>query len=73
MAQTLSQYTLVPCRDLKERFLRKDFSKDVTLSKLLDHFYKKFIFWDFAKNRQKINQKLIKLKKKFFGDLPIYF
>jgi hypothetical protein len=45
MAQTLPKYSLVPCRDLKERFLRKDYFKGVTLSRPLGHLSKKKRFF----------------------------
>jgi hypothetical protein len=41
----LPKYSLVQCRDLKERFFRKEYSKGVTLSRPFGHFCKKTIFF----------------------------
>jgi hypothetical protein len=65
MAQTLPKYSLVQCRDLKERFFRKDYSKGVTLSRPLGQLCKKKNFSGFRLKSSKGPSKVERLEKKF--------
>ena len=65
MARTLPKYSFVYCRDPEERFLRKDYSKGVTLSRPLGHFCKKKNFSGFRLKSSKKLSKVERLEKKF--------